>query len=194
MKKFFVVSLPRTGTKSLCKMAKICGLRIKHVPGFNYKGSLNNFDFFSDTPCYRPSFVEEMCNNDDFDANFIYIEKDFEKIFDSWNKVGLYRNYKKMYEDYVNKEKKMEMRYSMVYDVESYDESFSKTFMNEANYNDVFHKHKESIIDIIKKYNKNLLVYKFSDEWKPFCDFIGCEEQTSDLPYINKNTMFEKID
>lgn len=194
MKKFFIVSLPRTGTKSLCKMAKICGFNIKHVPGFSYEEKLKEFNFFADTPCYRPTFIEELCKNEDFDANFIYIEKDPKETFDSWVRVNLYKNYVGLYNDYKDEERKSKMRYSGIYDIESYDEAFSNTFLDQNNFDEIFLKHKQLVSDVIKKYNKNLLVYKFTDGWKPFCDFIGSKQPATEIPYLNKDTMFEKID
>lgn len=175
-------------------MAKICGLQIKHVPGFSYENNIMLHDFFADTPCYRPSFVEKMCQNENFDANFIYIEKDHREIFDSWNKVGLFKNYNWMYNQYIDPELKSKMRYSMIYDIESYQEALSDTLMDENNFSELITRHKETMTQIIKKYNKNILFYDFSQGWESFCNFLGCEVKSEELPYINKDTMFEKID
>lgn len=194
MKKFFVVSLPRTGTKSLCKMAKTCGLTVKHVPGLRYEGSLMGHQFFADTPCFVPSFVEKVCEDNRYDANFIYIQKDHKEIFESWKKVNLYFNYVWLKERYSNEETKSGMSQSMVFDIESYNESFGNIFLNEDNYSQIFENHKNQITEIIKKYNKNLLVYSFSDGWEPFCNFIETTIPESEIPYLNKDTMFEKID
>jgi hypothetical protein len=194
MKKFFVISLPRTGTKSMCKMAKICGLKIKHVPTFRYESYLNNHDFFADTPCFVPSFVEKMCQDQSFDSNFIYIEKDHKEIFNSWAKVNLYKNYVWLYNNYMNEESKTKMGVSMIKDIESYQESLSYQFMTQENYSELFSQHKNQVTDIIKKYNEKILFYNFSEGWEPFCGFIESETPNTKIPYLNKDTMFEKVD
>ena len=66
-------------------------------------------------------------------------------------------------------------------------------FLDENNYEEVFHNHKNIVIDLVKKYNKELLMYNFKDGWKPFCDFLNVETPNKDIPWINKNKMFDKI-
>jgi hypothetical protein len=193
MKKFFVISLPRTGTKSLCKMAKICGLKYKHVPHLNYENNLKLYDFFSDTPCFVPSFVEKVCKNTDFDANFIYIEKEFDSIYNSWMKVNLYRNYVSLYLKYKEDPNNL-LNKSMIFDIESYNESFSNVLLEESNCVELFTSHRDKVFDIIKNYKKKLLIYNFNEGWDSFCNFLECDIPNMELPHININTMFEKID
>lgn len=194
MKKYFVVSLPRTGTKSLCNMAHSCGYKFKHVPHFSFEDRLKEgYNFFSDTPCFVPSFIENLCKRTDFESHFIYIEKDYENIFKSWVKVNLYQNYVGMYRDYFDSEKKETMRYGMQYDIQSYNESFSNEFLTVDNHKLLFDQHKKKIFKIIKNYNKKILTYKFEDGWEPFCKFLESDVPSCEIPYINVNTMFEKI-
>lgn len=188
---YFVVSLPRTGTTSLCKMAKICGLSAKHAPSSNFNHSRRYFqhDFYSDTPVYSPSVVESICKNEYIDARFIYIEKEFQKIFDSWVKVGLYENYKKLHFSY-------QTRTIFTFPVRlldflSYDESFNHQLLDTSNFESLFTYHKETIFEIIESYKKQILLYRFYDGWDPFCRFINKPIPEESLPFLNQDTMFD---
>lgn len=191
---YFVVSLPRTGTKSISKMAQILGFNIKHGFGDGFVTFFDRgFDFFADTPSYVPSFIDFVCKSDKFIPKFIYIDKDFDEIYQSWNKVGLYKNYVGMWNQYNDDEKKTTLsRYSLI-DIQSYSESFSFEFMEENNYINLFQKHRDKIFEIIRKNNRDLLIYNFSDGWKPLCDFMNINTPNEVIPHLNQDTMFEKI-
>lgn len=191
---YFVVSLPRTGTKSISKMAQILGLNIKHGFGNGFQSFLDRgHDFFADTPTYVPSFIDSICKTDKFIPKFIYIDKDFDEIYHSWVKVGLYKNYVGMWNQYNDDEKKTTLsRYSLI-DIQSYSESFSFEFMEENNYINLFQKHRDKIFEIIRKNNRDLLIYNFSDGWKPLCDFMNIDTPNEVIPHLNQDTMFEKI-
>lgn len=191
---YFVVSLPRTGTKSICRMAHECGFNIKHAPVNTFQSRLNEgHNFFADTPCFVPSFVESICQRKDIKPKFIFIDKDHEKTFLSWNKVNLHLNYSRMYNQYMNEEERSKMKQSTMTDFISLHESFSEKFMDVSNYNELFETHKQTVLSIIKKYNKDLLIYKFTEGWKSFCEFLNCEEPNIEIPHLNTDTMFEKI-
>jgi len=190
---YFVVSLPRTGTKSISKMVQILGFNIKHGFGNGFETFFDRgFDFFADTPSYVPSFIESVCKSEKFIPKFIYIDKNFDEIYQSWVKVGLYKNYVGMWNQYNDKKKTTLSRYSLI-DIESYSESFSAQFMNEKNYQELFQKHKDMIFEIIKKYNKDFLIYNFNDGWESLCCFMNKEISNQLIPHINQNTMFDKI-
>lgn len=192
---YFVVSLPRTGTKSISKMAQILGFNTKHGFGNGFETFFDRgFDFFADTPSYVPSFIESVCKSEKFIPKFIYIDKNFDEIYQSWAKVGLYKNYVGMWNQYNDEEKKTTTlsRYSLI-DIESYSESFSSQFMNEKNYQELFQKHQDMISEIIKKYNKDFLIYNFNDGWESLCFFMNKEIPNQLIPHINQNTMFDKI-
>jgi hypothetical protein len=191
---YFVVSLPRTGTKSLCRMAHQCGFNFKHAPINTFNRELKEGkNFFADTPCFVPSFVKRILELPDIDPKFIYIEKEYDKIFESWKKVNLHLNYTRMYNQYSNEKTRSQMHVNMMTDFMSLHESFSEQYMNEENYNELFELHKQKVSSIIKENNKELLMYKFEDGWKPFCDFTKTDIPTSEIPHINIDTMFEKI-
>ena len=62
---FFVVSLPRTGTKSVCKMADLCDLKPMHVLDTSKRlisHIENGYNFFADTPFYNPNFFNSALN------------------------------------------------------------------------------------------------------------------------------------
>ena len=191
--KYFVVSLPRTGTTTLCKMGNIVGLNAKHCPHKQLSHFLktNQYNFFSDTPIFTPSTIDIICVNKNYDSKFIFIDRDFTDIFQSWIKVNLFGNYLHIINTYNNN--KDGISSSMLFDYESYVEAFDNKILNEVNYLEIFNKHKKMVIDKILGNDKPLLVYNFNDGWKPFCDFIGTDIPNVDIPILNKDKMFEQI-
>lgn len=190
---YFVISLPRSGTSSLSRMAKICGLRQNHAPHstiFNKLGR-NEFDFYSDTPIYVPSVVEKLCNLETVKPKFIYIDRDFDNIYNSWKQVGLLKDYNMMYNRYYVVKDNLGSHHSMIFDIQSYHEAFGETHLNDDNYKEIFENHKNKVLNMVK--NEDLLIYNFDMGWKPFCDFLNCEVPQDELPHVNKNKMFDKI-
>jgi len=191
---YFVISLPRTGTKSLCKMAHECGKTFRHAPVNTFDRELNNdIVFFADTPCFVPSFIEKVLKIEDINPKFIYIDKNFSEIFESWKKVNLYLNYTRMFNQFFDKENRSIMHPNSVTDFLSLHESLNETFMDENNFDSLFELHKEKVISIVKENNKELLIYNFQDGWDPFCNFLECDVPYSKIPHLNIETMFEKI-
>ena len=191
---YFVISLPRTGTKSICRMAHECGFKIKHAPVNTFESRLKEgHNFFADTPCFVPSFIESICQRNDINPRFIFVEKNHEKTFQSWKKVNLHLNYSRMYNQYIDKETRSQMKQITITDFMSLHESFSQTFMDESNYSELFESHKQKVLSIVEKYNKDLLRYSFTDQWDSFCNYMGCEAPESEIPHLNTDTMFEKI-
>jgi hypothetical protein len=168
-------------------MAEICGLRTKHCPHsyFEHYFKKNEFEFYSDTPIFVPSVIDNICQRKDVDVKFIFIDRPFSEIFDSWNRVNLYRNYKNMFNDW-NDSKELMSR-GRLYDFESYHESFGNIFCDENNYYEIFQNHKDSVISKIKEYGKELLIYNFEDGWEPFCEFLQVEIPSEEIPLLNKN-------
>lgn len=189
-KKFFVVSLPRSGTTSISKMAKICGLLPQHAPLWSIDNNMNgdDFNFFSDTPTFCPSYVEKACQNENIDAKFIFIDRDFDLIFKSWNKVSLFRNYSSWFDM-----DESEMNNGQKFDFKSYKETFNNNKLTEENYKELFEGHKNTVLNIIKKHNKEVLIYNFSDGWEKFCDFIEKPIPNEELPHLNRTNMFDNI-
>ena len=191
---YFVISLPRTGTKSLCKMAHECGQTFRHAPVNAFEIELNNGkNFFADTPCFRPSFIEKVLQIENINPKFIYIDRDIVEVFESWKKVNLHLNYTRMYNQYLNEETRSNMHPNTLTDILSLHESFSQTYMDESNYLTLFESHEQKILSIIMENNKELLIYNFQDGWETFCDFLGSEKPSVKIPHLNIKTMFEKI-
>lgn len=184
--KFFVVSLPRTGTTTICKMAKICGLNPKHIPDEVYYSRIkgNEFNFFSDTPIFCPKIIKEICTFEDINAKFIFIERDFKEVFDSWKRVNLYYYYLTH-----SRNEKDQIPFTIV----SYNDAFGGVKLTEENSNDVFQNHKNTVFDIINKNNKEILSYNFKEGWKPFCDFLNVRVPNQELPHLNKNKTYDQI-
>ena len=85
------------------------------------------------------------------------------------------------------------MKQTTMTDFMSLHESFSQTFMDESNYSELFESHKQKVLSIVKKYNKDLLEYSFTDQWEPFCNFVGCDIPEIEIPHLNIDTMFQPI-
>jgi hypothetical protein len=187
--KYFVISLPRSGTSSICKMANICGLNFSHAPHIYFQRRINeDIDLFADTPIYCPDTIEEIINNKNIDSRFIYIDRNFKDIFNSWVNVGLYRNYISMYNSNFQNLKK-----TMQYDLESYNKAFGDVKLEESNCEDIFHRHREKVLSIVNSYNKKILIYNFDKGWDDFCNFIERDIPNVTIPQLNKNKMFDKI-
>ena len=137
---------------------------------------------------FCPNEINEICSNYQINSKFIYIDRNFDDVFESWKNVKLYRNYLGMKETEIDK-----LRPSTKFDLNSYNNAFSDILLNENNYNDIFEKHKKQVIETIKTYKKNLLIYKFEEGWKPFCDFLNVEIPCDDIPTLNRNKMFDNI-
>lgn len=183
--KIFVISLPRTGTSTICRMAKVCGLTPRHAPHVLLDHLINSdFNFFSDTPVFRPSVVEELCNNEKIIAKFIYINRAPQSIFDSWERVGLYGNYLNFIKDnQINN-----------FDYQSYNEAFGNKQLNIDNCEEIINNHRDIVFNKIKTKEKELLVYSFDMGWAPFCNFLQVPiPDNVDIPILNKNKMFDVI-
>lgn len=192
IKKYFVVSLPRTGTSTICKMSEIVGKEWSHAPVNRYKNLIKNSskNFFSDTPIFNPNVVREIISYEDIDSKFIFIDRDFDEVYNSWVNCRLYRNYSIMYDKFINDEK---MSGSQKFDLKNYNESFLNKNLNEETYKEIFETHKSTVINLIKDNNKDLLIYRLNEGWDKFCDFLEVSKPDKEIPWINKGKMFDKI-
>lgn len=183
--KYFVVSLPRTGTKSLCKMAEGVGLKFVHTPSVAINKLLmdDGIRFFADTPIFAPSYIRQLVENPSH--KFIYIQRRINDWIKSFESVGLNINYTRL----INVTFKTNP-YTIM-DRECLSEVFNGREYTSLNASLAHVLHRQAVYDIIPK--DRLLIYKFGMGWKPFCEFL--EEPVPDipLPHINKGTMFEKL-
>lgn len=183
--KFFIVSLPRTGTKSLCKMVEMMGLKFKHVPSVGLPRLLreNEISLFADTPIYVPStfipLVEDERNK------FIYIDRPVDEWLDSFERVGMPGNYMALHTEEIAPNCVNQM------DRESLEEIFMDNDYTSEIALDAYHLHRKAVMEHIPA--DRLLVYKFSDGWGPLADFMGCVPIPDEVPHINKNTMYDAI-
>lgn len=191
---YFVISLPRSGTSSISRMANIVGLKSQHPPHqsfiHNWKGEWE-WNFFSDTPTFCPKNVEMVCKSTEIEPKFIFIERDFDDIFNSWVNVKLFKNYQKLI---ISSNSDDGSFYSgMEFDLNSYDDAFGGEILTEENYKTLFQNHKNKVLSIVEEYNKPILIYNFEDGWKPFCEFTNTEIPTEDIPHLNNKKIYEKI-
>jgi len=194
MEKYFVISLPRSGTSTISKMAEIIGLRWIHPPHSRYENHIKNnkAEFFSDTPIFNPNVINEILKYEGITPKFIFIDRGFDDLYNSWVNCNLYRNYLGMYNEYINGNKE-KLNSGQKFDFKNYHESFGEKKLTEDNYNEIFQKHKNTVIDIVKESNSDLLIYNFKDGWEPFCNFLNKELPNKEIPLINRGTMFDKI-
>lgn len=187
---YAVISLPRTGTMSISKMAKIVGLNPQHTPlwSLDYQLKADEYNFFSDTPTFAPSYVKKMCELEDINVKFIYIEKSFRDILTSWKKVGLYNNYSTI----INSDPE-HLKPGQLFDKKIYLELFGNTVLNENTFQYLFNMHKDNVVSLVKEYGKDLLMYSFDQGWGAFCELVGVPVPNVPIPKLNTNTMFDKI-
>ena len=179
----FVVSPPRTGTVSICKMADMCGYRSKHAPIWTIKNHRSRiFNFYADTPCYEPEHIKGWVDESP-EYKFIYIDKPPEELIDSWIKVGLINNYENFQSAPTE-----QLNPGQKYDKEIYTKAFTNKLSTETAV-DIFMNHRDTIISIIP--SNRLLIYKFDDGWDPFCDFLHVKVPKTSIPRLNINTMFD---
>jgi len=79
------------------------------------------YNFFSDTPIFCPKEIDKICEFDSINPKFIYIDRDFSEIFDSWKRVNLFDNYRKMRSADLET-----MRATMKFDLDSYNDAFDQ--------------------------------------------------------------------
>jgi len=49
------------------------------------------------------------------------------------------------------------------------------------------------VIEAVKRNNKELLMYRFEEGWEPFCKFLDCVVPKEEIPFLNKNKMFDTM-
>lgn len=184
--KFFIISLPRTGTKSLCKMFYLMGYGICHCPSVRLANYLNvnAFDCYADTPIYRPSLIKQLVS--DSTNKFVYIDRDCDEWVVSFENVNLHM----AYTDYMSRDLNTIKPVSKL-DRDSLIEIFGGNAYNSELAATAFRNHRQHVLDIIP--SNQLLVYRFIDGWEPLCRFMGKDIPSYTVPHLNKKVLFDKI-
>ena len=159
---YFIVSLPRTGTKSICKMAEMCGLTSMHVLSSS-KTLIQHigcgYNFFADTPFYNPhfltSFLETQNGNE---VKFIYLDRDKE----SWS-----NSFERLWKGWVDKPHVEKISKNKI----DFLDNINYEYLNSTNRENRFKLHKHCINEIARLYRVETLNYWFDDGWEPFCSF-----------------------
>lgn len=170
-------------------MALTCGLKPRHAPHSLWKRFATDHNFLSDTPIYCPFAINEFCQNEKLNCHFIYIDREWEDLFQSWKNSKLFANYESMKKNYLDPNYNKPIPYDFI----AYQSAFNGDLLNEQNYASLFETHKTTVFDIIKAHNKPLLVYSFNQGWEPFCNFIEKDVPSDILPHLNKGKMLDKI-
>jgi hypothetical protein len=166
---FFVTSLPRSGTTSLCEMSKICGIKSQHILGNHSFQKLidNEILFFADTPFFSPEFlVGFLENNTNYNVKFIYSLRETESHTESLK--YLY----KIWSPFSEKHCKHNLLDRICH------EKIIKT--------DILKNHKKYIKLISETYDVPMLEYSFSNGWTNFCSFIDKPIPNQPIPHKNK--------
>lgn len=174
-------------------MAKMLGFTPQHPPHqsfiHNWKGEWG-WNFFSDTPTFCPKNVEMVCQSDEIESKFIFVERDFDEVFQSWVNVKLFKNYN---ETILASKGEGVYLPAMEFDLDSYTDAFDGETLTEENYQRLFNNHKSKVLSIVEKYQKPVLIYDFNQGWEPFCKFTNTEIPSEEIPHLNNKKIYEKI-
>lgn len=181
-----VCSLPRTGTKSLCKMLNVLGYKSKHLPSVTFqRQKTEGFNAFADTPCYRPSFIKEQLFTN---SKFIFSDRGVDGWADSIEKVKIDKGYELL----MNLTNPAHLNQFRLMDMLSMGEVFGYGKKYDRDHFIMkFLEHKRQVIDMIPP--ERLLVYNFSEGWEPLCSFLGKDVPDEPIPQLNQNVINEKI-
>lgn len=174
-----VTSLPRTGTVSICEMLEVLGFKTYHAPLSSIHEKLDNKVAFADTPAYAPSVINNI-KESSTNVKFIYIDRDFDTWFESMTKST---NLLRTAHRFIQTPDK-DLSYGQLEDKKFYYEIFGKYDMTSQSFKQViktrFNEHRETVKD-------HGLVYKFSDGWKPLCEFLGLNiPENKNIPHKHK--------
>lgn len=181
-----VCSLPRTGTKSLCKMLNVIGYNSKHLPVTLYQRLTNEgYNAFADTPCYSLSFVKERAIEN---CKFIYIDRNIDEWIDSFESVNLHKGYELLMNlsnpAHINQIRMLDMK--SLGDIFGYYRRYDRD-----NFKRKFIEHKIQLMDMLQE---KLLIYNFSQGWEPLCNFLQKDIPDTEIPHLNKGKINDKIE
>lgn len=190
MDKIFVISLPRTGTSSLTCMGDLVGFKGVHSMGTEFRELLfeTDYNFFSDTPIFAPTVIEKICKEEKIKSKFIFIEKDFDLLYKSWIKMKLDEYYNQWFKVPLCK-----MNDKQRINFMTYSKVFNNEHLNSENYKRLFENHRNIVLNLVKNYNKEILLYDFNDGWSSFCEFLNVSVPDIILPHLNKETFLDYI-
>lgn len=180
-----VISLPRTGTKSLSKCLYILGYNFKHCPSdcLSVHLTANTYQVYADTPMYCPTIFSKLVKEPS--NKFIYIDRDPVSWITSFENTGLHNNYMNyMSKDYIKYATGRLDKACLI-------EIFKGAPYSKDTFIDAYNEHKENVLKIIPSYQ--LLMFKFEEGWENLCQFLGKSVPDQPIPHINKGTLYEKI-
>lgn len=172
---YLVVSLPRTGTTSLCEMAKICGIKNLHVLSIPFISAIDQgYGFFADTPFYSPEFLLGLLetNFQNHKYKFIYAHRDDNEWSKSINKL-----YEKWPVNISFNDILLKKRIVLL------DKVCHRTIKKTPQ---IPSEHYKIIKNICSLYHVPMLDYRFSDGWESFCNFTHTNiPQDIKIPHKN---------
>ena len=185
--KYVVASLPRSGTRSLNRMAALVGLAQKHV-SYSWRTDFQDFDLFSDTPFFAPSVLEELAAFRGVDVRFIYIERTPEEWFSSFERVGLAATFRHLCvtdDQHLHPGQQFDKRY--------YTDALGPDPLDASSGVVAYRAHRARVFDIARTHNRPLFSYSFSMGWAPLCRFLGVPTPDVAIPHLNRTSMFDAI-
>lgn len=178
--KVFVVSLPRTGTTSMCNMLNTIGYKAKHVPSCFYEKWISEgYNAFADTPCFAPTFIKEQSIINPKNK-FIYIDRSTEEWIRSFESVNLHKSYNIL----LNIRNPIDLNVVKINEIKAYGEVFGfKGIYDSVEFIDKAIKHRQEVENILIP--EQVLFYKFSMGWEPLCQFLDRPIPENHIPRLN---------
>lgn len=182
----FVVSLPRTGTTSMCKMLNVLGYKAKHVPSCFYeKWVKEGYNAFADTPCFTPTFIKERSITNP-NSKFIYLDKSVDAWIDSFESVKLHESYNKL----LNIKNPELLNVVNINEILAYGEVFGfNGIYDKDHFKAMSILHKRNVESLLPK--DQLLHYDFTMGWEPLCKFLKKEVPLVEMPRLNLRGIIE---
>lgn len=180
-----IVSLPRTGTKSLSRCLQILGYSTKHCPSDVLSVYLQReaFDVYADTPVYCHSIFSQLCLEPS--NKFIYIDREIESWLDSFQRTNLHGAYM----DYLSRDY---IRHATArLDKQCLLEVFQGVAWCRQMAIQAYENHKQTVLNTIP--HSHLLCYRFEDGWESLCEFLNKPVPTEAIPHLNKGTLYDPV-
>jgi len=180
MTKIFIVSLPRTGTTSICLYLLDCGFKVAHTAYSDYV--LEEADVIADTPVFvdYPTLYRRYP-----DAKFVYLERQMSGWIPSIRRL-LQTMRKQWLRDCTFFEKDIKRCFQYVFPGFEAKKDFKNTYLLAA-----YERHKSEVLDFFIDKPEQFLRLDLEKigAGKMLCQFCGVEVNEGfydELPHVNK--------
>lgn len=181
MPKIFIVSLPRTGTTSVCLYLLECGFNVAHTA--YTQATFKQADVIADTPVFTDYPSLYHCYPD---AKFVYLERPMDTWLPSIRRL-LQTMRKQWIRDHTFFEEDIRRCFQHVFP-----EFFTKKDFKNSYIQTCFHKHRMEVLNFFADKKEQLLILNLGDPGagkilRCFCgaSMVG-SRVGEDLPHVNK--------